>query len=412
MSGNRTSILTLVFLLALGSLQPAQGAPATFTVSGTFEARTWRVMSEVSARVREVQAHEGDNVAAGTVVIRLDPGPLQQEVNEARAALKAARAHLADLEAQPLPGPIQVAKGQVESAQAAVSAAEKQAAVARAALKQPVSLDNQITLLQAQRDILNEELDAARAQRKQALVTRDYYRTLLTEEGRTRAAIAQKQLDAAEAHLKAVQAEIAGNRRLLSALQDIREHPLALEAQLHQAEGQVRVARAQEAVAHAGLALAQAPARAEDLAQARAQVAQARAELDLLQAQMARYTLTAPVSGTVSARQVEPGEIAQAGQSLLEISDLRVLDLIVYIPERKLGNVFLGQPVTLHVDAFPHREFRGRVVWIADEAEFTPKNVQTKADRVETMFRVKVRVSNPEGLLKAGMPADATFQER
>ena len=403
------AVLLTSVIIILGMTQAATGAANTLTVSGTFEAHTTRVMSEVSAPVLEVLVDKGDTVRAGDPVIRLDPGPLQEQLRAAQAALKAAQAHLADVEAQPLPGQVRVAEAQVQEARAQVRAAEKQVAVAKAALEHPVAIDNQIQLVEAQLKLLQEQLDAAKARRKQALVTRDYYRTILTEEGRMRAAIAQKQLDAAEAQVKAVQAEIAGTTRLLDTLKEIRAHPLSLESQLHQAQGQQRVAQAGVTVAEKGLALAKAPARQEEVRQARAQVAQAQAAVDLLKAQLARYTLTAPADGAITARLVDPGEVAQAGQALLEIGDLRVLDLIVYVPEPELGKVYIGQPVTVQVDSFPGRTFEGKVVWIADEAEFTPKNVQTKEERVLTVFRVKVRVPNPEGQLKAGMPADATF---
>ena len=409
----KASLIFLVSVICLvGATRGAWGTANTFTVTGTFEARTTRVMSEVSAPVEAVLVDKGDTVRAGQVVIRLDPGPLRQQIQEAEAALKAAQAHLADLEAQPLPASVEVAEAQLEDARAGVRAAEKQVQVAQDALQNPVSIDNQIRLVEAQRNLLQEQLDAARARHKQAQVTYDYYRTILTDEGRMRAAIAQKQLQAAASNLAAVQAEIAGTERLLKVLQDIREHPLALESQAHQAEGQQRLAQAQVTVAEKSLALAKAPARAEEIRQAQAQVAQAQATVKVLQSRLAQYTLTAPTGGTVIERTVNPGEVAQAGQALLEIGDLRVLDLIVYVPEPELGKISLGQSVTVHVDAFPGRAFQGHVVWIADEAEFTPKNVQTKGDRMQTVFRVQVVVPNEEGLLKAGMPADVTFTER
>ena len=402
--------LAIIGLLILTGL--AQGGEQGFTVSGTFEARTVRVMSEVPGRVERVLVEEGMTVEAGQPVVVLDAGTLPAQIAEARAALDAARAQLAELEARPHPGQVQVARAQVGQARAQVIAAEQEAALARAMLASPTDLDNQIRLLSAQLNVLEEQLDQARARRKQALVTYEYYKTILTEEGRMRAAAAEKHLAAAEANVKAVKAEIAGTRRLLHLLETIREEPLALLARVHQAEGQVRIAQAQLAVAERDLALAQAPPREEELAYARAGVAQAQAALDVLLARQAQYTLTAPVTGTITARLVEPGEVVQPGQSLLEVGDLRTLDLIVYVPEPRLGQVFLGQDVRVKVDAFPGRVFTGTVVWIADEAEFTPKNVQTKEDRVQTVFRVKVRVPNPDGALKAGMPADATFVGR
>ncbi len=381
----------------------------TFTVSGTFEATKVRVMPEVSARVLNVLVDKGDMVTAGQVVAHLDPGDLPERLREAQAALAAAEAQLADLQAQPLPAQVDVARAQVAQAEANLRAARIALRAAQAALEHPIELDNQIALAEAQLRVLEQKREEARAQRKRAEVERDYYAAQVTEEARTRRDIAEKMLAAAESNLKAVEAEIAGTRRLIAYLREVRDHPLALEAQVHQAEGQVRLAEAQLEVARAALVLAQAPARAEEIAAAQARVAQARATLALLQAQLDRYTLTAPMSGRVLNRLAEPGEVAKAGTALLEIGDLSTLELTVFVPEPDLGRVFLGQKVEVRVDTYPDRAFTGTVVWIADEAEFTPKNVQTREDRMETVYRVKVRVPNPEGILKPGMPADATF---
>ena len=391
-------------------LAAPERAPTGFTVSGTFETVKARVMPEVSARVVEMLVNEGDMVTAGQVVARLDPGDLPQRIVEARAALASAESHLADVRAQPLPAQVDLARAQVSEAEAAVRAAQIALRAAQAALENPTELNNQIALAQAQLTILERQLEEARAQHKLTQVERDYYASQITEEARLRRNIAEKMVTAAEANMKAIQAEIEGTKRLIAYLQEVRDNPLALKAQVHQAEGQVRLAEAQLDVARAALVLAQAPARAEEIAVAQARVAQARATLALLEAQLDQYTLTAPISGRVLNRLFEPGEVVKAGTALLEIGDLSTLELTVFVPEPDLGRVYLGQSVDVKVDTYPDRVFPGTVVWIADEAEFTPKNVQTREDRQETVYRVKIRVTNPEGILKPGMPADATFE--
>ncbi len=399
---------TLPFFSAVRA--PAEKPAGEFTVSGTFEATKIRVMPEVSARVMDVLVDEGEDVQAGQVVAHLDPGDLPERISEAQAALDAAEAQLADLKAQPLPGKVNIARAQVAQAEANLRAARIRLQAARAALENPVELDSQIARAEAQLPLLEGKLEEARAQKKAAEVEREFYASQVTEEGRHRHAIAEKLVAAAQANLRAVQADIAGTRRLIAFLKDIRQNPLALQAQVHRAEGEVRLAEAQLDVARKALLLAQAPARAEEVAAAQARVDQARAMLALLQAQLERYTLTAPVSGRVLSRAAEPGETVQAGTALLEIGDVSVLELTVFVPEPDLGRVYLGQPVQVRVDTYPDRVFEGRVVWIADEAEFTPRNVQTREDRMETVYRVKVRVSNQDDILKPGMPADATFR--
>jgi multidrug resistance efflux pump len=121
--------------------------------------------------------------------------------------------------------------------------------------------------------------------------------------------------------------------------------------------------------------------------------------------------LNAPISGLVLERPVHVGELARPGAPLLTLADLDEVTLTVYVPEDQIGKVQLRQPVSVTVDAYPDLGFPGNVVFIASEAEFTPKNVQTQEERVSMVFAVKVNVPNPEHRLKPGMPADAVIPE-
>jgi HlyD family secretion protein len=104
---------------------------------------------------------------------------------------------------------------------------------------------------------------------------------------------------------------------------------------------------------------------------------------------------------------IHGGESATAGAALMMISDLAHVHLTIYVPEADLGRVYLGQPAEARVDAYPDRVFPGRVTYIASQAEFTPRSVQTKEERVNMVFAVKIALDNAEGILKPGMPADA-----
>ena len=94
---------------------------------------------------------------------------------------------------------------------------------------------------------------------------------------------------------------------------------------------------------------------------------------------------------------------------MLTLGDLDHVTLTVYVPEDRLGQVKIGQAVAVNVDSFPGQSFEGKVVRIADEAEFTPRNVQTKEERVNMVFAVEVRIPNPDHALKPGLPADAAI---
>jgi len=141
------------------------------------------------------------------------------------------------------------------------------------------------------------------------------------------------------------------------------------------------------------------------------QVAQAEAALALAETQLGFTRVQAPLSGTLLRRDVERGETAFPGSALMTVADLTVMKVKVYVPEPMLGSIRIDQPVRVATDTFPDRPLPGVVESIADEAEFTPKNVQTRQERVRLVYAVKVRVPNPDGILKGGMPVDATFVE-
>ena len=129
--------------------------------------------------------------------------------------------------------------------------------------------------------------------------------------------------------------------------------------------------------------------------------------LAALKVRLGKLALEAPISGLVLERPVHVGEVAMPGAPLLTVADLDNLTLTIYVPEDQLGKVQLGQPVLVTVDAYPDRVFVGTVNFVSSQAEFTPKNVQTKEERVSMVFAVKVKLPNPDRALKPGMPADA-----
>jgi HlyD family secretion protein len=108
-------------------------------------------------------------------------------------------------------------------------------------------------------------------------------------------------------------------------------------------------------------------------------------------------------------RAIEPGEVVMPGASLLTVGDVTNLYITVYVAESRYGEVKLGQTAQVKVDSFPGETFTGGVTHIADQAEFTPRNVQTAEGRATTVFAVRIDVTNVDGKLKPGMPADVVF---
>jgi HlyD family secretion protein len=150
-------------------------------------------------------------------------------------------------------------------------------------------------------------------------------------------------------------------------------------------------------------------ARKEAIQAAKARVGQAEAALSLASERLKDATLYSPVSGIILHRNMEPGEAAAVGAPVVSIGDLANPWVRVYVKEDKLNTVKIGQKANVTVDSYPGRVFEGTVSYIASEAEFTPKNIQTKEERVKLVFAMKVSVKNEKLELKPGMPADVTI---
>ena len=153
-------------------------------------------------------------------------------------------------------------------------------------------------------------------------------------------------------------------------------------------------------------AMDQAQATAD---QAQKAVEQAQANLNLWNAQIANLTVEAPSDGVVLTREAEPGENVTPNSVVLTTGRLDALTITVFVPENRLGNVSIGQSADMTVDSYPGEKFKATVINISDQAEFTPRNVQTAEGRQTTVFAVKLKLQNTSGKLKPGMPGDVTF---
>jgi HlyD family secretion protein len=132
----------------------------------------------------------------------------------------------------------------------------------------------------------------------------------------------------------------------------------------------------------------------------------ARSQRDLLDEILENEYLISPINGKVLLRSAEPGEVAKSGQAVLTVINDSDLEIKVYIPEKHLGQIKIGQEIGIAIDSYENETFPGVIVSIADKAEFTPKNIQTKEERVKTVYSVKVSSGNHGGILKPGMPCD------
>jgi HlyD family secretion protein len=263
--------------------------------------------------------------------------------------------------------------------------------------------------LQAQRSALVANVNQATAAQTAAQAHLDMTldgpgsEELTVAEGAVRAAAAQ--VDMARAGLKAVESAIA----LGPGPSTPTEHDLAVaEAQIEMAEGHLQQARAQLVIISTGATVYDRAILEAQVEQADAALAAAESALQLIDIEIENTSMFSPIDGVIIQRLVNPGEIATPAAALFLIADLEELTLTVFVPEAELGRVKLSQSTQVSVDAYEHL-FEGIVTHIASSAEFTPRNVQTQEERVHMVFAVKVSLDNDDGLLRPGMPADATF---
>jgi multidrug resistance efflux pump len=396
--------------VALLGGQDAADQDELLVASGSVEAVEVAIVSEMGGQIVALSAGEGDKVAAGQVLVQLDTRTLEAQAAQARAAVAAAEASLANVRAGTHPAQILAAVAALEQALVQRSAAETALEDVRAILANPQDLDAQVAKAQTEAGLAEVSIEQAQAQIAAAEVERDQYRAQGSMAEKWLYVVYDYQVQAAREGLAAAEAQKSGAERMLAALEALRANPLALVSQVHEAEAQVEMATASVAVAEAYLRELQAGPRREEVALAEAQVAQARAALRTVETQIAKMALTSPISGVVTGRSAHVGEAAVPGTTLLTVSDLGEVTLKIYVPENELDRVYLGQEVEVRVDSFPGRAFKGIVSSIAQQAEFTPKNVQTEKERVNMVFAVRVRLPNPEHLLKPGMPADARLE--
>jgi len=193
-------------------------------------------------------------------------------------------------------------------------------------------------------------------------------------------------------------------------MKNLYEEQAITQKQFDDAETRFNIAESQLASAKGNLRKTRNISRPEEIAQLEANFENSEASVDLIRKQISDSKIVAPIDGFVVDRFIELGETVNHGSSVFKIADLSKVELVVYINEENLGKIKLGQAAEIQTDSFKDKEYEGKVVFISPEAEFTPKNIQTKDERTKLVFAVKIDVPNPDFELKAGMPADAKIR--
>ncbi len=375
----RKRIVPIVLLLALlvggyylystGNLPFISSANAeASTVSGFIEGEEITIAPEIGGRILSMRVDEGDRVTAGQALVRLDPTLLNAQIVQAQAAVDTAKAQLTQLQNQPR-------ASDVVAARAARVAAQQNYDKVRAG-----PTVDQLAQLKAQVDNAKAALDQAQA---------EYDR--IGGSSNPLIGLAPQSL--------ALQQATNAYRAAVAAFDDARTHPT--DAELAAAQSQIDQAQA---------ALDRLTPTADAISVAQAAVKQAEAALGVLQVQSTKLVLTSPANGIVTRRAANVGEVAAPNATVLSVTNLDTVKLTIYVPETQIGQIKIGDAIPVSVDSFPGKTFTGKVIFINTQAEFTPRNVQTKSERVNTVFAVKLEIPNPNFDLKPGMPADATLK--
>lgn len=436
-------LLTLMLLLpGCDGMPVLGGGDSGLSASGVVEAVEVRMAPELGGRVAEIYVAEGDAVQEGDPLFRLDDELLQSERRQAVTRLELAQSELqaaqtglemarATLRAAETGVNVANANAQVElqAAQQALDELYQSAGVAKTQAQQVVAaanravresqymLDNFTVSTEQQNYTAMEAIEVMEGRLDQARQVFEPYK--YKDSGNPTRKDLKEKLDEAQSDYDAAVRRLEYETALDQARATLEKAMLDLE-KLQDGPDPDAVALLQARIAAAEAAPEQAEAAVEQvetgvdeaqtrLEQAEKTVVHTQATLEQIDIQMEKLTVQAAASGVVLIRNIEPGEVLQPGVAAVIIGQLDDLTVTVYIPEDRYGMISLGDHAKVNTDSFPGEFFDAVVTRIADRAEYTPRNVQTKDDRATTVFAIKLTVDDQQGKLKPGMPVDVDF---
>ncbi len=350
--------------------------------SGTIEAKHAELGFQVSGRIRDVLADEGQLVEKDQALAVLDQSEYQARHEQAKAHLESFIKNVQRLEMvlelyeKSLPDEVARAEAGVKvllSQLQELEAGYREQDIKRARLAFSTS-----------RDIMEE------AGKNKVRYDKLFQKGIVSE----------KEWDAIKLRHETASKEFEKAKEALEMLKEgVREETIQT--------ARARLAEGKAIVKQAGSNLKKIDAAEKEVEAARAQVQAARSAVDLARIYLKYTLLRAPFKGIITSRNIEPGEVVLPGREVMTLSDLSTVELKIFVGETEIGKVKPGQRVEVRVDSFPDKVYRGKVSFISPEGEFTPKIIQTHQERVKLVYLVKVSIPNPDLELKSGMPADA-----
>jgi HlyD family secretion protein len=356
--------------------------PNRILVSGNLELTLVDLSFKIAGRMTELNVKEGDWVKKGQVIARLDPMQLQQQRLRDQAAVISAESNYRQQQTA-----VAFQKATLESD---IAARRAEVSEAQAKLDQLLNGSRPEDIQQAESAVndAKAQLEFARSDwgRMQALYKNEDISKQQFDQSRMK-------FDSATAQLHQAQDKLAL----------VKAGPRAEEI----AAARAAVARAQASLKTAEANRLELQRKEQELLQRDAEISRSRAQEGISQSQLDDTVITSPIDGVVLVKSAEAGEVLAAGTTIVTIGDLNHPWLRAYINETDLGRVKLGQKVKLTTDSYKGKIYWGQVSFIASEAEFTPKQIQTKEERVKLVYRIKVDVDNSSHELKNNMPVDA-----
>ena len=351
-------------------------------ISGTIELTQVNIAFKISGKLIERAVDEGDVVKKGMVVARLDKDQLLRQREREQAALAQAQSQLAEagttVEWTKQSNASDLDQRRADMAQAQAHLRELEAG------SRPQEIQESSAAVEAARTAaVQAQKDWDRAQ---VLYKRDDISASQFDQYR-------KNAESAAASLRQAQERFAM----------VREGPRKEEIEAAQAQ----VARAAASVKWAEAQRLDVTRKQEDVVSRRADIERERAQVGLIDSQLGDTVAASPIDGVVLVKSANVGEILAPGTTVMTIGDIDHPWLRGYINERDLGRVKLGTKAKISTDSYPGKVYWGRVSFIASEAEFTPKQIQTSEERLKLVYRIKIDVDNPQHELKSNMPADA-----
>ena len=376
------ALLLLLAVIAVRWLGWGSGNPKALKVSGNIELTEVDIAFKTAGRLVTLAVEEGDRVKKGALIARLDQEELLQRRESAAASLDSTRSRLLQSGTA-----IEYQRQQTEA----------QLSRSRAELNQAQAVLKELESGSRRQEIESAKAALARARAEQQRAQADWERAQSLYKDKD---ISTARYDEAKAHFESGQAQLQQATEQFDLVQEgpRKEDIDGARAQVERAKANVRLAEA---------ARVELKRLQEEQLARKADTRQATAQLDVQETLLKNAEVVAPMDGVVLVKSAEPGEVLAAGTTVVTLGNLAQPWLRAYINEQDLGRVKLGTAVKVTTDSFPGKTYTGRISFIASEAEFTPKQIQTQEERIKLVYRIKIDVDNPAGELKSNMPADA-----